>query len=109
MIAPRVGGGKRYLKVADGRPSGNETPGSGDLFGFVARVRRASPRTISARLIRAKVPGSDIDVRSVIEKLSKVWPSGNAAPLVGEKLYRPALPDANRLVVSVVAATALPF
>jgi len=61
------------------------------------------------RLIRAKVPGSDIDVRSVIEKLSKVWPSGNAAPLVGEKLYRPARPDANRLAVRVVAATALPF
>ena len=29
--------------------------------------------------------------------------------MVGEKLYRPALPDANRLVVRVVAATALPF
>ena len=109
MIAPRVGGGKRYLKVADGRPSGNETPGSGDLFRLRGSFAPGEPQTDKRGAHQGKSAGLDIDVRSVIEKLSKVWPSGNAAPLVGEKSYRPALPDANRLVVSVVAATALPF
>jgi hypothetical protein len=109
MIAPRVGGGKRYLKVADGRPSGNETPGSGDLFRLRGSFAPGEPQTDKRGAHQGKSAGLDIDVRSVIEKLSKVWPSGNAAPLVGEKLYRPALPDANRLVVRVVAETALPF
>jgi hypothetical protein len=109
MIAPRVGGGKRYLKVADGRPSGNETPGSGDLFRLRGSFAPGEPQTDMRGAHQGKSAGLDIDVRSVIEKLSKVWPSGNAAPLVGEKLYRPALPDANRLVVRVVAETALPF
>jgi hypothetical protein len=55
----------------------------------------------------APVNGSEIS-NVLISKLSKVCPRGVAKPDTGEKSYNPAAPEANRLVVRVVAATGFP-